>query len=103
MKIKYILFILCFLMTSAHASDVEVQKATDKLCQQNEACKDIVDMNLKGAYYEGLNERQNVTIGTLINRKSKSLLPLCDGFDSVVCKEYKDQIMLRYINGLLSR
>lgn len=103
MKLKHVLVIFCLLSTTIYASDIEVQKASDRLCQQNEACKDIVDMNLKGAYYEGLNEKQNVTIGTLINRKSKSLLPLCDGFDSSLCKEYKDQIMLRYINGLLSR
>lgn len=88
---------------AAQNNDPDVVKIHDKLCGANESCKDIVAINLNGAYYEGLNEKQDVTIGTLINRKSKSLVNLCDGLDISVCKEYKDQLMLRYIKGLLSR
>lgn len=84
--------------------DVRTTKAANQFCSTNEECVDVVSMELDGMYWQGLNERDPVSIGTLINRKDRSLKSLCEHMsDKKICETYKNQLMLKYMTGLLDR
>lgn len=88
----------------AAQSETEVTKTAKLFCDANKECVDVVSMELDGMYYQGLNEKKEVTIGTLINRKARSLNSYCEySKDPKLCESYKNQLMLRYITGLLDR
>ena len=81
-------------------------KTANQFCLKNKECVDVVAMELDALYYQGLNEPRSTTIGTLINRKDRSLLDYCQHTGASIkdsCEEYKNQLMLKYIMGLLDR
>ncbi|QGT53898.1 valyl tRNA synthetase modifier [Acinetobacter phage vB_AbaM_Konradin] len=93
------------ILTNASVEDRRTSKAASLVCSSNAECIDIVSMQLDGMYFMGLNERdRRASIGTLINRKSRSLDSLCEhAEDKAMCENYKNQLMLKYIIGLLDR
>ncbi|AZU98680.1 hypothetical protein ABNavy71_134 [Acinetobacter phage AB-Navy71] len=92
------------IVTSASIEERRTDKAAGMVCSSNAECIDVVSMQLDGMYFMGLNERDKVSIGALINRKAKELASFCShAEDRVVCENYKNQLMLKYITGLLDR
>lgn len=92
------------ILSVASTEEVRSAKTAEFVCYTNKDCVKFVSMQLDSMYYEGLNEREPVTLGTFINRKSKQLASFCDSSqDKKVCENYKNQLMLKYITGLLDR
>ncbi|CAL1778015.1 valyl tRNA synthetase modifier [Acinetobacter phage vB_AbaM_PhT2-v2] len=92
------------IVTSASIEERRTDKAAGMVCSSNAECIDVVSMQLDGMYFMGLNERDKVSIGALINRKAKALSSFCShAEDKDVCENYKNQLMLKYITGLLDR
>ncbi|AHE63451.1 valyl tRNA synthetase modifier [Acinetobacter phage ZZ1] len=86
------------------ASDKQTSKAASMVCSIDKECSDLVSIQLDGMYYLGLNERDPASIGTLINRKAKTLQTFCEhAEDRKICDTYRNQLMLKYITGLLDR
>lgn len=84
--------------------ELRTNKAATYVCSSNKECIDLVSMQLDGMYYEGRNEMDKASIGTLINRKSRSLKTFCDHAEDIkVCETYRNKLMLNYITGLLDR
>lgn len=87
-----------------NTSEKRTSKAADMVCSKDKECTDLVSIQLDGMYYLGLNERDPVSIGALINRKAKTLQTFCEhAEDRRVCENYRNQLMLKYITGLLDR
>lgn len=79
-------------------------KTASIFCSNNEECIDVVAMELDAMYYQGVNETNQHTMGTLINRKDRSLADYCNhAKDKKSCETYKNQLMLKYMTGLLDR
>ena len=79
-------------------------KTANIFCFADKECIDVVAMELDAMYYQGLNETKQFTVGTLINRKSRSLKDYCThAKDKAGCESYKNQLMLKYMTGLLNR
>lgn len=96
--------ISCSFVYAAQSSEKEITKTANLFCNKNKECVDVISMELDGMYYQGLNEKKDVTVGTLINRKARSLNSYCEySKDVKLCESYKNQLMLRYITGLLDR
>lgn len=92
------------IVSIASTEEVRSAKTAEFVCYTNKDCVKLVSLQLDSMYNEGLNERDPVTLGTLINRKSKNLSHFCEGSkDKAVCENYKNQLMLKYITGLLDR
>ena len=92
------------ILATASTEEKRTDKAAEFVCSTNRECVDLVSMQLDGMYYMGLNETDNVSIGTFINRKSKTLMTFCrHAPDKKVCETYKNQLMLKYMTGLLDR
>lgn len=73
-------------------------------CLSDKECFDIVSMELDSYYRQGINESGSTSIGTHINRKDKKLADYCKHADNKKsCIDYKNQLMLKYITGLLDR
>lgn len=73
-------------------------------CLNDKECIDVVAMELDAMYYQGLNESKQNTMGTLINRKHRSLADYCNhSKNEENCEIYKNQLMLKYMTGLLDR
>ena len=91
-------------ITHANVEDKRTTKTADSFCYANDECKDIVSLELDGMYHKGLNERAQVSVGALINRKAKEFGDFClHTKDKTMCENYKNQLMLKYITGLLDR
>ena len=106
MKLRYIVAatvaatLVCTSALSAPPND----KTVNKFCLSDKECIDIVSLELDSLYNQGLNEISSPTVGTLINRKAKSLSDYCTHSDNRrLCESYKNQLMLRYMSGLLDR
>ena len=106
------LIAVTFIMASALSNaniDIENKqssKTANQFCSQNDECVDVVAMELDALYYQGLNEPRNTSIGTLINRKEKYYIDYCKHSKEKLkysCESYKNQLMLKYITGLLDR
>lgn len=96
--------IIAPVLTFASVEERRTSRAADIVCSSNAECVDIVSIQLDGMYFMGLNERDKVSIGALINRKAKTLSSFCDHTeDKTTCENYKNQLMLKYITGLLDR
>ncbi|EQA7786726.1 hypothetical protein ACX818_001320 [Acinetobacter baumannii] len=92
------------MVASASTEDKRTSKAAGQVCSTNAECIDLVSIQLDGMYFMGLNERDKASIGTLINRKAKTLSSFCDhAEEKKICENYKNQLMLKYITGLLDR
>ncbi|ADG60037.1 valyl tRNA synthetase modifier [Acinetobacter phage Acj9] len=84
--------------------DLRTTQAAEFVCLTDKECVDLVSLQLDGMYYEGLNERDPASIGTLINRKARSLRTFCHHApDKRLCETYKNKLMLKYMTGLLDR
>lgn len=110
MKMKPFIVALGALIASsvalANMNDEYIQsnKTAGLYCSSNKECIDVVAMELDAMYYQGLNETKQHTVGTLINRKDRSLRDYCKHADKVEqCETYKNQLMLKYMSGLLNR
>lgn len=93
-------------MTFADAkmSANEVQKEAGWFCSTNRECVDVISLELESMYFQGLNERDPVTIGTLVNRKHRELANYCEyAPEKKMCEAYKAKLMLQYMTGLLDR
>lgn len=107
-KIIMVFFIMLCAFSSteviAKPSKAEVQKEAGWFCSTNTECMDIISLELESMYFQGLNERDPVTIGTLVNRKSRELANYCEyAPEKKICEEYKSKLMLQYMTGLLDR
>lgn len=92
------------ILSTASIEEKRTDKTAEFVCSTDKECVDIVSMQLDGMYYTGLNETDPATIGTLINRKAKTLKNFCQhSEDKRVCETYKNQLMLKYMTGLLDR
>lgn len=88
----------------ASTAENRTSKAAEVVCSKDKECTDLVSIQLDGMYFLGLNERDPASIGTLINRKAKTLQTFCEhAEDRRVCENYRNQLMLKYITGLLDR
>lgn len=103
LSVLFLLSITASVQSSTDADDLHMNNIADRLCNSNLKCKDIVIINLQGEYREGLNEKRSTSIGTLINNKQNSMKTFCSGNEDAVCESYKQQLILHYIKGLLSR
>lgn len=109
MKLTYLLAACCIITSFSvnaysAAADNQTSKAANMVCSIDKECSDLVSIQLDGMYYLGLNERDPASIGTLINRKAKSLQTFCEhAEDRKICETYRNQLMLKYITGLLDR
>lgn len=109
MKSKFIISILILSMSLATNADLLTEqkhssKTAQHFCFKNTDCVDIVSMELDSLYHQGLNEPKSTNIGTLINRKEKSFADYCrHAKDKNICETYKNQLMLKYMTGLLDR
>lgn len=101
---KFLILIMAAISTIAVASPPSTEKAANKFCLSDKECIDVVSLELDSLYNQGLNESTPTTVGTLINRKSKSFSTYCDHSPNAkLCEAYKNQLMLRYMAGLLDR
>lgn len=92
------------LSVASSVEDLRTTKAAEFVCKTDKECVDLVSLQLDGLYFEGLNERDPASIGTLINRKARDLRSFCDHApDKRVCETYKNKLMLKYMTGLLDR
>lgn len=79
-------------------------KTANVFCLKDKNCVDVVSMELDGMYYQGLNETQKTTIGTLINRKDREMADYCyKANNKDQCESYRNQLMIKYMTGLLER
>lgn len=86
------------------AAPPTTDKAANKFCLNDKECIDVVSLELDSLYNQGLNEDKPTTVGTLINRKAKTLADYCThSKNKRLCEVYKNQLMLRYMTGLLDR
>ncbi|ADJ19438.1 valyl tRNA synthetase modifier [Acinetobacter phage 133] len=93
-----------FMAADAKLSANEVQKEAGWFCSTNRECIDVISLELESMYFQGLNERDPVTIGTLVNRKHRELSGYCEyAPEKKMCEAYKSKLMLQYITGLLDR
>lgn len=96
--------LLAPILSTASIEEKRTDKAAEFVCSTNKECQDIVSMQLDGMYYRGLNENDPASVGTLINRKAKQLKDFClHSADQKICENYKNQLMLKYVTGLLDR
>ena len=84
------------------------EKVAKQFCSTNKECNDLIAMELSSQLFQGQNDSRDrsVTIGTHINRKSKSLQSYCihiPAQNQKLCEQYKNALLLKYINGLLER
>ena len=107
---KIILMSIAVILTQlAYGADLTPEykdstKTAIVFCSKDKQCVDVVSMELDGMYYQGLNETQKTTIGTLINRKDRELADYCyKAKDKNKCETYRNQLMLKYMTGLLER
>lgn len=104
---KFLIFVLALGLSFpvlAKESPLDLEKTASQFCVSNKECVDIISMELEGYYLQGLNQGHEVTIGTHINRKARSLVSYCEySRDKQTCEKYKAQLMLKYMNGLLDR
>lgn len=111
MKPQKLIILIGILFTSIYANaNLETErkdssKTAHQFCLSNEDCIDVVSMELDSLYHQGLNEPRNTSIGTLINRKEKFFVDYCRHSKNKdkLCETYKNQLMLKYITGLLDR
>lgn len=109
MKLTHIIVVLgaifaSFAASAENTSEKRTSKAAETVCSKDRECTDLVSIQLDGMYYLGLNERDPVSIGALINRKAKTLQTFCEhAEDRRICETYRNQLMLKYITGLLDR
>lgn len=91
----------------AKKENVEYNQSTKTagiFCSTNKECIDVVALELDAMYYQGLNETKQHTMGTLINRKDRLMSDYCNHYkDKESCENYKNQLMLKYMTGLLER
>lgn len=82
----------------------DLTKTAQWFCTNDKECIDIVSLELDSMYQQGLNEKDQATVGTLINRKARTLNNYCTHApDKKVCEAFKSQLMLKYMSGLLER
>lgn len=92
------------IVANASIEEKRTDDAAQFVCSTDKECVDFVSIQLDGMYYQGLNERDKASIGTIINRKARTLREFCDhAQDKRVCESYKNKLMLKYITGLLDR
>lgn len=112
MKSKIFIVLLGALLASGSAIAKEndehrqSNKTAGLFCSTNEDCIDVVAMELDALYFQGLNESHQTTMGTLINRKDRSLKDYCAHTKDKakdMCELYKNQLMIKYMSGLLNR
>lgn len=106
---KLILAVCTAISMQAFAVDVNPEykdstKTANVYCSKDKKCVDVVSMELDGMYYQGLNETKKTTIGTLINRKDREYADYCyKATDKEQCESYRNQLMIKYMTGLLER
>lgn len=104
MKSLIFVLALCIPVLGIAKDHPDIEKTAKQFCTSNVECVDLITMELEGFYHQGLNEGHDVTIGTHINRKARSLISYCEySRDKKTCETYKAQLMLKYMNGLLDR
>ena len=103
MKTLALSALVCLMSSTAFAS-ASADKTAINFCDANKECIDIIAMELDGMYRQGLNESKHSTDGVLINRKARALNSYCMyAKNKDLCEQYKNQLMLQYITGLLNR
>ena len=105
---KLIILMIALITPVAYAANSVESNRTDRVashfCDTKKECVDIISMELESMYYKGHNERDKVSIGTLINRKTREYAGYCTHHvDKELCENYKNQLLLKYISGLLNR
>lgn len=88
--------------------EARTEKVAKQFCSTNKECNDMIAMELSSQLFQGQNDSRDrsVTIGTHINRKSKQLQSYCVHIpedNKKLCEQYKNALLLKYINGLLEQ